>query len=603
MKNFRAKAILALLAAALSCTPEGLETVPSATVSDGLVTVGFAVASDAAATKTAAGPDGLSTSWTSSDAIALWAKSGTSYSLSAVPFSVYGMADAGAFFTAELDSPMEQGTYTYFATYPVPSSVSGNTATFTVPSVQDGISGNGEDIMVASPAEAGALEQIDWLETRQPDLALRMEHKLHRLRFYYDDSRLGGESIQKIVATFPKYVAGTVTTDFTNPASSLTITEGSSAITVEPVTPVAPSSGDKRHYAMASIIPTQFQSGESMAVKMYTESKVASVTIPLQSRNFAAGHSTPVRIIPSSVGNFCKIYVNVDSNNLGESVQTITFTAPSGCKWSDSGSETFVYNPGTAIDAGHSFVLEYEDESAFRTLSDKTVTVTYDSEHVTISETIEIENLTGKYSTRLSLNVPYLLYEDFARVSSFSSNDEYTGGSTAGLTKGDKSAYSFLDGWSGGRIGAEAGKCIRISSRRETRIGNYPARVDSAPLRGIIKKAARISVNFDYGADNQTGGIGKADVGQTCHVGYVTDTAKYSSGDGTGTFEGGENSFYVKENTGSYDNLPNNRTITIQIPAASIIRVTWRSVIDNDWGANNTTDWLFLDNIKIKITN
>ena len=603
MKNFRVKAVLALLAAALSCTPEGLETVPSATVSDGPVTVGFAVASDAAATKTAAGPDGLSTSWTSSDAIALWAKSGTAYSLSAVPFSIYSRADAGAFFTAELDSPMAQGTYTYYATYPVPSSVSGNTATFTVPSLQDGISGNGEDIMVASPAEAGALEQIDWLETRQPELALRMEHKLHRLRFYYDDSRLGGESIQKIVATFPKYVAGTVTTDFTDPESSMTITEGQSVITVEPVTPVAPSPDDERHYAMASIIPTQFQSGESMSVKLYTESKVAAATIPLQSRYFAAGHSTPVRIIPSSVGNFCKIYVNVDSNNLGENVQTITFTAPSGCKWSDSGSETFVYNPGTAIDAGHSFVLEYEDESAFRTLSGKTVTVTYDSEHVTISETIAIENLTGKYSTRLGLNVPYLLYEDFAKVSSFSNHDKYTGGSNA--TAGLAAAEEFLDGWSGGRIGAEAGKCIRIACRRETS-ARYDARVDSAPLRGTIKKSANLLVEFDYGANNEYGGIpivSEGNVGQTCHIGYVTSTKAYKSGADDGTFEG-DNSFYVKEYTGSYDSTPNNDNYTIHsVPSGKTIRVTWRTVVEDNADLTNTTAWLYLDNIKIKIAN
>lgn len=597
MKKFVAKTVLALLFAALSCTPEGLQRVPGS--SDGPVTVGFAVSQEGATTRSAAGTDGLSTSWTAEDTIALWASTGTGFALEAVPFSVYSLTDAGAFFTSELDSPMAEGSYIYYAAYPFPLSVSGTTATFAVPTLQDGISGGGEDIMIAAPVSASALVPIDWQAVVQPELSLAMDHKLHRLRFYTSDSRLAGEPVQKLILDFPREVAGTVAVDFTDPSADLSLVSGSRTITVKPVTPVPLSTGSTRSYATASIAPTKFVAEESMSVKLYTESKVATATISLKGRDFAAGHSTPVRIIPSSVSNFCKVYVDVVSNNLGENVQTITLTAPSGCKWSDNGSETYVYDPGTDIDAGHSFVLEYEDESAFRTLSGRDVTVTYDSEHVRISETVSIGNLDGRYSANLKLNVPYLLYEDFSTVQTFSAKDEYVTSNA-----GSKDAHFFLDGWSGGRIGAQAGKCIRIACRRETSV-DYDARVDSAPLRGTLKKPANLSVEFDYGADNNYGGIPiivDGNVGQDCYIGYVTSPEGYKSGATDGIFED-KNTFYIREYTGSYDNTPNAGAYTIHnVPVTETLRITWRTEVEHQAGTTNTTAWLYLDNIKIKIS-
>lgn len=597
MKKNLLKTALALFCTALSCTPETFESLP--VVCDGPVTVGFAVSDGVDATRSVAGPDGLSTQWVSGDEIALWADNGSGFALEAVPFSVYGLTGSGAFFTSELESPMADGTYTYYATYPVPDSINGTKAAFTVPTVQDGHSGGGEDIMIAAPASALALVPIDWLAAEKPGLSLALDHKLHRLRFYTSDSRFEGEPIQKIMLDFPRAVAGTVEADISDPSAGLSLTSGSNALTIEPESPVAISAGSVRNYATASIVPTKFDTDESMSVILYTESKIARAVIPLKGRNFAAGHSTPVRIIPSSVGNLCRLYVEVVSNNLGENVQTITFTAPQGCKWSDSGSETFVYNPGTDIDAGHSFILEYEDESAFRTLSGKSVTVTYDSEHVRISETVTMDNLDGKLSARMKLNVPYLLYEDFSVVPSFSSHDEY-GTSSAG----SKSAYSFLNGWTGGRVGADAGKCIRIACRRETSV-DYAARVDSAPLRGTLKKPADISVEFDYGANNRYGGIPiivDGNVGQDCHIGYITSAKGYESGDEDGTFEK-DNTFYVREYTGSWDNTPNNASYTIHnAPATAPLRITWRTTVEHQAGTTNTTAWLYLDNIKIKIS-
>jgi hypothetical protein len=210
-----------------------------------------------------------------------------------------------------------------------------------------------------------------------------------------------------------------------------------------------------------------------------------------------------------------------------------------------------------------------------------------------------MELLTLSFMPSNGLNVPYLLYEDFSAVGSFSYDDQYSGG----FNSGSKDSHAFLSGWTGARIGASAGQSIRIACRRETS-ADYPARVDAAPLNGIIKSPVDLSVEFDYGANNQFGGISiisNPDVGQTCHVGYVTSTQGYKSGATNGTFEDG-NSFYVKEYSGSYTSTPNTAQYTIHnVPAGGIFRLTIRTEIEHQAGTNNTTAWLYIDNVKIKI--
>ena len=84
-------------------------------------------------------------------------------------------------------------------------------------------------------------------------------------------------------------------------------------------------------------------------------------------------------------------------------------------------------------------------------------------------------------------------------------------------------------------------------------------------------------------------------------MGYVTSTQGYKSGATDGTFEDG-NSFYVKEYSGSYTSTPNTAQYTIHnVPAGGVFRLTIRTEIEHQAGTNNTTAWLYIDNVKIKI--
>lgn len=589
--------LAAVLLATASCThlePEFVEKLPEPC---GPITVGFHANREQGigiATKTVAGADGLSTHWAVSDKVALWALDADGgYALEAQPFNHYG----SGFFTADIPAPMEEGSYTYYASYPVPASANGKTVSFVVPSSQDGVSGEGADIMVAGPVSSEELHPIDWLDGGYDGLEMQLKHVLHRVRFYTEAAEaLGGDPIQRIVATFPKAVAGTISFNLDDPDGTITSSGTTNILDINLATPVAASDADTRNYITASVIPASFSDGESVKVRFFTDKKVAETTIPLLSRTFAAGHSTPVKLVPQRVSSYCCIRIRVDANNLGEGVQTITLKAPSGCRWSDSGSETMVLSADGEIDAGSEFLLEYEDEDAFRSLSGKTITVTYDSEHVAIDQTLTIPDLTGKYSTDLSLAVPYLLFEDFANVPTFSSDDDY-----ATFVTGDKDPYTFLDGWSAARAGAEAGKCIRLACRRETS-ARYDARADSAPLNGRLKKSANLSVEFDYGASNQysTGLISNPDVGQTFYVGYITTTKNYASDKKDGTFP---TSQYVHEYSGSYDSTPKHySTVLPDVAVTDVIRISWRTMSEYNAGLSNTTNWLYIDNVKVKIS-
>lgn len=586
-----------IIAAGLLCTFSSCQKGAVENVGNvGRHTIGFCTGE--ASTRTMMNPDGLTASWEKGDRIAVWAKNSSGeYTLNNTQFSVYGADGARAFFTATIDASMPEDRYTYFAAYPVPESVSLTKATFTIPSVQDGKVSGGADIMIANPLLHGPLEEVKELSdyTR---LGMSMEHLLHQFRFYLPEGedKLGGEAIVKMVLTFPKPVAGKLVADFTDTEAAAEFSGEEKSITLKLSEPLVNSTSSERKYAMAAFFPSSFEASESINIKIYTETKIANAfPVNLEGRTFAAGHSTPVRLSFSDIQEYGRLRFTVSSNNLGENANAVRLTAPQGCTWGD-GSTIYEYRPGHEITTGETFEIPFENLDTFRTFSGKDVTVTFDTEHVDATQTVRVPDLTTLNFAEISAGLPYLLYEDFSGVESFNSGDNY-----AMSNAGSKSPKSFLNGWTGGRVGAEAGMCIRIACRRETSIG-YDARVDSAPIISL-KKSTDIKVSYDYGVNNKYGGIAiitDGNVGQNVYIGYVTDTKGYSSGDDSGTFES-DNTFYAKEYTGSYTSTPNSDTRIIHSAPTGVLRITWRSAAEYQAGTTNTTCWLYLDNIKVQI--
>lgn len=586
-----------IIAAGLLCTFSSCQKGAVENVGNvGRHTVGFCTGE--ASTRTMMNPDGLTASWEKGDRIAVWAKnSAGEYTLNNTLFSVYGADGARAFFTATIDASMPEDRYTYFATYPVPESVSLTKATFTIPSIQDGKVSGGADIMIANPLLHGPLDEVKELSD-YTKLGMSMEHILHQFRLYLPEGedKLGGEAIVKMVLTFPKPVAGKLVADFTDTEAAAEFSGEEKSITLLLSEPLVNSTSSERKYAMAAFFPSSFEVSESINIKIYTETKIANAyPVNLEGRTFAAGHSTPVRLSFSDIQEYGRLRFTVSSNNLGENANAVRLTAPQGCTWGD-GSTIYEYRPGHEITTGETFEIPFENLDTFRTFSGKDVTVTFDTEHVDATQTVRVPDLTTLNFAEISAGLPYLLYEDFSGVESFNSGDNY-----AMSNAGSKSPKSFLNGWTGGRVGAEAGMCIRIACRRETSKG-YDARVDSAPIISL-KKSTDIKVSYDYGVNNKYGGIAiitDGNVGQNVYIGYVTDTKGYSSGDDSGTFES-DNTFYAKEYTGSYTSTPNSDTRIIHSAPTGVLRITWRSAAEYQAGTTNTTCWLYLDNIKVQI--
>lgn len=611
LRNLNFLTILSFFLLFSACSAETGEEVgraPRRTGADspeGPCTVGFWM--DDESTKTAVGPDAQSVLWEDDDHLALWAfRQDASRVLSAQDFIVYGRSSTRTFFSTTLPSPMAEGRYWYWAAAPRPSQVGNGFACFPIPSVQDG---KGAGVMLSDLTEAGPLKaRSDY--GRDEGLALQMRQQLHLLRFYIQDDKhlLGSETVEKIECSFPAQVSGTLRTDLPVPSgtpvslSAPVLQDGNTSLSLVLDKPLSVSDDKERRYAFATIFPRKWGQDDTFSLRLYTQSKIAIVDdIPLGGRDMQAGHATTVKIAPDHLREYRRIFVNFRSNPIGEPVQSITLTAPSGCKWSDKGGNTYKITPGGNIVPGNTFLLEYEDASAFKSLSGKTITVTYDSEHLVCTQKISIPNLSGAISTTLNLDVAPLLSEDFSGVGDFSSNDTFVTSSV-----GAKDPVTFLNGWAGARVGGKAGVGVRLACRREGGLwvsAEYDSRMESAPLACKIKKAVKLKLNFDYGSGGSyTMMLGSA-LGQTIHVGYITTTSNYKSNSTSGTYP---HSFKINasecDGEGGYSATSKSKSLVISAPVTDILRISWRSVIDekSDFGSSNT-DWFYLDNVSVTV--
>ena len=397
--------------------------------------------------------------------------------------------------------------------------------------------------------------------------------------------------MESIEFTMPQAVAGTVTVDLTDGSASLS--DGVTTISLEPQAPFGEES-----YVSAAIYPPSVAYGEHdvMNVTLYSANHYSDITpIILRGRTFPAGHITGVPLRPSEIKDYFSLTFTLAGNNLGQDVQKLTLTLPEGVNWPDSGSNVLEYADadGSLLLVGESFRISTRSESDFRALSGQGVTVSYESADAIVSGVLTLPDLSTAVSAGAELHCPYLLFEDFSGIVSFNSGDKHSDSNM-----GDKSPYTFGDGWSVARAGGSDGKAVRMAAHRETSV-TYDSRCDSAPLRGI-KDGSSVDVvlTFNYSMNREEGGIGSGPkLGATVHVGWNDNLNGISSGNTSGTFV---ESFYVNENTGSYDNIDKEHSTAIP-GMTNARRISWREVADGTSGTSNGTYWLYLDNVRVSI--
>ncbi len=545
--------------------------------------VRVSIKSGSPSSRTSVAENGLSTIWSDNDQIAVWANNGTSNVLNAQPFKLYYSIGSFAEFTTDI-TPMGDGNFTYYSVHPVPASVSGTTATFPISKLQKGNFDGRNDILVAYPTTGGALEN------EQTEVSLTYKHKMHTLRMFVPDDVEGmGEPIRRVDITFPTQVVGNVSVDYTSATTPATLANGSEVVSIEIPEGLSASSDQARKYAYAIVFPATMNESDQITFTVRSDNYRSVQSFG--ARTLSEGGSTPVRLT-CSPDNCTILRFTIGENFLGEKPIKVTFTAAIGEAVADC---------ATTFDKYGYYDLDVTDLEG---LAGQPITVTYESENAIVSQALTLPNYAAGRVTDITLTVPYLLYEDFSTVGNISSNDGYTGG----FSTGTKDGVSFLNGWSGGRVGASAGTAIRIACRRETS-ADYPARVDTAPLSGL-KEGANVSVSwtFDYSMDRQEGGVAISMplLGQYVYLGSTTTQGAIKSGTNFYTSGiGGQDgsfpvNFYLNEVGGSYTTISNTYNY-VMANCGSTTRLTWLTTNEHKAGTTNGTFWLYIDNVKVSI--
>ena len=602
MKKFHFVAVLVALAALWSCS-QPIEDGVSTEVAKSELSVGLPIN----ISRTAIDDEGKA-SWTEGDTFSLWAENRTGgYGLDGATFTMmyYWHSFQSAVFTSFANAPAD-GEYTYYAVAPTPESSANGIANYTIPATQQGDSFNGAyDVMVATPtvAEAISSEKVN-------ELALDFHHKMHTLKLTIPEGKNPfSEAISKIVFTFPNNVVGGASVSIAEPEQAATINPTGNTLTIN-----TPSGFNEGGTAWGVILPVTI-SGE---VSYYAVSASGQITL---NRTFALnkeckeGHITPLQLtipepIPPTVVRF-----TVSKNNLGEALQSITLLDSNGVA-----VKTFAGNSSNVYDWTEYSL--YED-GTLKNYAGKSFTVRYESAHAIVENKVQIPSSLNKQGVNnITINVPYLFYEDFTNIhTSFEKDDARVSNlmEADGMLLND---YMYVSGWNGAHIKGVAGQSVRVNVRHQSTMGvtRSNGRLDSPSIKGL-KSGARVKlkVEFDMGAYVNSGY--SSNNGVFCIAGIhnndesnalsgVVSTAVFSNVSDDVSRVSGEFSSVCLQ-TGDLSASYNNDSFGSSFPTYSFTANNCSSATRLCWipcckqstyiTSNNAHYYLYIDNVRVSI--
>ena len=552
--------------------------------------------------RTSIGEDGHSAIWADGDKIALWAKnSAGDFAMQAESFSLYRFSESydKAIFSAFID-PMEEGEYTYYATYPTPNSVNGTKATYSIASEQRGDTFVGNcDIMVSNPVTARELA-----EGVINNLNLHFVHKMHALRLTLpNEGKLMNTPVDCIELTFPTAVVGDVTVDAAAPAAAPVLTNGTNTIKIS--IPEGYSEGD---YVWAIIFPTTI-SGD-ISYRLFAGEYVSKVRTVTMNKVVEQSHITPMSISVPEPHLVTTITINIADNHLGEEYNTVTVLDPNGnTVQSFEANESEKYN--IYID-GIIDAAQYNGQK---------YTIRYESDNAIVEDVITLQDIEPYRENNLSSTVPYLLYEDFSQAKAVNSNDAYKAGAS------DESGNSYrkgvlLDsymttaGWNAARFKIEAGKAIRINVRYQSGawvVARYCGRLDTPALKGIKSGSnVAVKVEFDYACYVPLGYKGLSSLDDTSNSVTFYQISKHTSSESSalnGITQNDISSYYtsptfvrnITEDTFDGNYIPQSVKIS---GCGHTTRLTWWACTEQESSvlAANCVYYVYLDNIRVSIS-
>ena len=430
-------------------------------------------------------------SWIPGDTFAFWAEGvDGSYALEALRFRMmyYWHSLQSAVFTAITDG-VADGDYTYYAVAPMPASHSGKTATFNIPSEQEGSAFNGAyDVMVATPlfAEAVVLDRVN-------NLALDFNHKMHTLKVNIAENNLGC-AISQLRFTFPTNVTGDVTVDITDPSVAATLAQGSKNLYINTGNGV-----DKGGVAWGMIFPQEVTDDITFTAIGVDGRESCTKKISL-SKICREGHITPLALtVPVMKSTLRFIVAN---NYLGEKIQTMTITDHTGA------SIVFPYNEKNIYD----YTVDSSDPAVFDHYEGKTFTATFESANAIVSTTFTMPaSLSNGMNVAPTLNVPYLFFEDFSCIHTAGEKNGDNSVASNEREQAGASLDSYMDhkGWNAARFMLGVGTCPRINARYQQVGITWPVKYEflsthhgrlDTPAISNLKDGAKVKIRLQFDA-------------------------------------------------------------------------------------------------------
>lgn len=549
------------------------------------VTIG---AEQTSATRTSLDPDGRTTRWVSGDRIAVWAANpeGT-YVLDGETFTLHTFNGtySSADFAATI-SPMEpDATYTYYATYPLPTEHTGTQVTFTLPTTQSGAYDATSDIMVSAPVSGGALEAAPDNQT-----VLSFKHLCHAVRIEIPEGRnLLGRPVKRLEVVFPTEVVGTLGFDAATPEAAPTLSNGSNTVVIDLADDgLNDASGS---YAWIFIAPVDL-SGDILFRAYDAEGYQAAAIHTTVNKSLEAGHTTPIRLTVPEARPVTYLDFTVAQNNLGEELTQLHINA----------SEPLFATPFSAAD-GTTLTLDRRPDGTFRAavyadthtaeaLHNLPLTVDYESANVLLADRALTlpATIADQSTTQVPMTVPYLMEEDFSGITGdFGSND------SGGLINYDAEALDGygVPGWSISRAHANYhALCLRHYVAWGI---DYPACINSAPLSAIKEgKSVTIQVSFNAAAEQND---------LSCQIGGYDSASKRYPGTGDPVeIDGGTISIAKNTTYAGYDRLTTDApSYQYTINATCTTGLRWKSNADLSGFASYYN--AYIDNVRVRILN
>ena len=547
--------------------------------------------------------------WVKGDSFHLWAENrGGDFDFDGVKFSMlyYSQSYQSVVFTSNA-TPLTEGTYTYYAVSPSPESTNGRTATYTIPTAQDGSTFNGEyDILVASPVKGKAVVE----KSINSGLDIEFNHKMHLLKLVIPKGANKMDNpIRSVVFTFPRAVTGNITVDAKDPSANITVNSGSKELIVN-----IPNGFDEGNEAWGAILPGAI-AGEVSYYAVSTIGQPTAVRTFTLAKECLGGHITPLSLtIPDPIPP--TIYFSIGANYLGEAIQKFTVYDNLGTTVvSHSVNSTNSYN----LNKNSFFAID-----KIASYRGKTFTVQFESANAIVSKQFTMpSNIDGFDNTVIpAVDVPYLFFEDFTSIhTNFEKDDERVSNlmSADGMLLKD---YMYVSGWNGAHIKGIAGQSVRINVRHQSTMGvtRSNGRLDSPSMKGLKAGASvKLKVEFDMGAYVDSGydsnnevfciaGIHYNDEGSVLNgvvstkaFGNVSNDASRVSGQfssvclQTGDLSADYNNDSFSSSFPTYSYTANN--------CSSTTRLCWIPCCKQSTyiTANNAHYYLYIDNIRVSI--